>query len=173
MTSVFKDPGLNLSGFTNAEYIDLAANWFRNEFQRAMLMSNIGDEEAKAEGKKLVTLLGQLVTGNYVARYSDTMTHELLTKMLEGATFQRFIFDRVNLLGLVPEFNRAQGDKLLEQLFGTFSTPLGTNNPIFISAEPNIKALSIFFKENHWMLLLLFAIASYNLKSFDLQLYTN
>lgn len=173
MTSVSNIPGLNIEDFSQVRYVNLAANWFRNEIYRAKVLANNGTEEGMLEGKNLLTLLLQFVTGTYVSRFNDPMTHQLLTKMVEGYTFQTFVFTRLNLLGLIPEFSREKSHVLLALLLGTFTTPAGTENPVFQSAEPNVKALEIFFKENHWMLLLLFAVASFNLKSFDVELFSN
>lgn len=158
----------------HADLTIFMAVWFEKEIRRSMTISESKNEETAAFGASLSKLLIDLATGDHLLRWYEPLSLEVLKGKLiknEGVHF----IGRLQNLTQIDDLKRENFEKLFELLMGRFITPTfdginineGDSFAVLSSMIPNEDNLKKFYRENHWALILMHVLSSYNLLGLD------
>lgn len=171
MTLEFKD--LLKDGERNKTFpIFAGALWLKEYIEREIIIV----EELK-QPATVLTFLTDLVLGDYTSKWYDPLIHASLIAKANNEALQLFLLGKLRLLTLLDEFKPGNKDQLLELLSGSIVNERGNNTFLNNNLElaPQLRSalqwnqdyIREYFSKNHWMLLLLFIVSSYQLLGYD------
>ena len=171
MTLEFKDL-LNSEERNKTFPIFAGALWLKEYIDREIIIV----EELK-QPATVLTFLTDLVLGDYTSKWFDPLIHTTLIAKANNESLQPFLLGKLRLLTLVEEFKPENKDELLEILSGSIISDK-TRNVVFndsLELAPQLRSalqwnqdyVRGYFSRNHWMLLLLFIVSSYQLLGYD------
>ena len=148
------------------------ALWLKEYIEREIIIV----EELK-QPATVLTFLTDLVLGDYTSKWFDPLVHTTLIAKANNESLQPFLLGKLRLLMLVEEFKPENKNDLLEILSGSIVSERKRNVAPNDSVElaPQLRSalqwnqeyVSEYFSRNHWMLLLLFIVSSYQLLGYD------
>ena len=171
MTLEFKD--LLKDGERNKTFpIFAGALWLKEYIDREIIIV----EELK-QPATVLTFLTDLVLGDYTSKWFDPLVHGTLVAKTNNESLQPFLLGKLRLLTLIEDFKPENSEHLLELLSGSIVSDYRGNAAINNSLElaPQLRSalqwnqeyVREYFSRNHWMLLLLFIVSSYQLLGYD------
>ena len=148
------------------------ALWLKEYIEREIIIV-----EELNQPTTVLTFLTDLVLGDYTSKWFDPLIHTTLIAKANNEFLQPFLLGKLRLLTLVEEFKPENKDELLEILSGSIINDRTRNIVINDSLElaPQLRSalqwnqeyVREYFSRNHWMLLLLFIVSSYQLLGYD------
>ncbi len=148
------------------------ALWLKEYIEREIIIV-----EELRQPTTVLTFLTDLVFGDYTSKWFDPLIHTTLIAKANNEFLQPFLLGKLRLLTLVEEFKPENKDELLEILSGSIITDRTRNVVINDSLElaPQLRSalqwnreyVREYFSRNHWMLLLLFIVSSYQLLGYE------
>lgn len=164
------------------ELMVLAGRWFEKEIKFAQSSAAKIPIDEKI---KFVKTMASWALGNYVYKWFDPLTHStIVQEVISNPETELWVFGRLPLLAasdkrLNPELrsespcllhfrNMAISPEISNEKFD--SEGIGFPKPLMEGLKPNWGYLIPMFGSNHWLLLLLFCIASYKFLGFDQKL---
>lgn len=168
----------------NFELMVIAGRWFEKQIEFAQIKVNLikPEDNSQEDTKRFLSLILNWSFGNYSLKWFDPQTHSVIVKEITtNAEAELFIFGRLSFLAASePRFSPNLGieSPCLNFFKNTSISPgialqdfdirrMDFPTPLAEALRPSWAYLIPLFISNHWLLLLLYCIASYQFLGLD------